>query len=141
MKRGRCMSQIFTLADKLKHLKDWKKQLDEEKKSVNSEIEALENELSQLMIEEEMQSFNRAGMIFYLNTKLYASAIPDRKDNLFKALKEEGYGDLVYETVNANSLAAFVREQIEENGEELPLWLNGLVSTYEKINVGMKKGK
>ena len=60
------MSQIFTLADKLKSLKNWKKQLDEEKKSVNSEIEALENELSQLMIEEEMQSFNRAGMMFYL---------------------------------------------------------------------------
>jgi len=135
------MIQIFKLADELKNLKDWKKQLDEERKTVNSQIEALENDISQLMIEEEMQSFNRAGMIFYLNTKLYASAIPDRKDVLFKALKEEGYGDLVYETVNANSLAAFVREQIEENDEELPEWLKGLVSTYEKVNVGMKKGK
>lgn len=135
------MSQIFKLADELKSLKDWKKQLDQEKKTVSSQIEALENNLSQLMIDEEMQSFNRAGMIFYLNTKLYANAIPDRKENLFKALKEEGYGDLVYETVNANSLAAFIREQVEENNEELPEWLNGLVNTYEKINVGMKKGK
>ncbi|ABW18836.1 gp33 family protein [Alkaliphilus oremlandii] len=135
------MSQIFKLADELKNLKDWKKQLDEERKTVNSQIEALKNDLSQLMIEEEMQSFNRAGMMFYLNTKFYASAIPNRKENLFKALKEEGYGDLVYETVNANSLAAFVREQIEENNEELPGWLKGLVSTYEKISIGMKKGK
>lgn len=135
------MSEIFKIADQLKYLRDWKKELDGERKSVNSEIEILQNNLSKLMIDEEMQSFNRAGIMFYLNTKLYASAILNRKDSLFKTLKEEGYGDLVYETVNANSLAAFIREQVEENQDELPVWLNGLVNVYEKINVGMKKGK
>ncbi|WP_370813336.1 gp33 family protein [Ruminococcus callidus] len=32
-----------------------------------------------------------------------------------RPLKENGCGDLVYETVNANSLSAFVKEQIAEN--------------------------
>ena len=135
------MKDLFQLADSLKDLKDWKKQLDEERKEVNGKIEAIEESLSQAMIEEEMQSFNRGGMMYYLNNKLYASAIPQRKEALFSTLKEEGYGDLVYETVNANSLAAFVREQVEENEDELPSWLEGLVSTYEKTSVGMRKGK
>ncbi|SDL09549.1 gp33 family protein [Natronincola ferrireducens] len=135
------MKDLFQLADSLKDLKEWKKQVDEERKEVSSKIEAVEESLSQVMIEEEMQSFNRGGMMYYLNTKLYASAIPERKEALFSALKEEGYGDLVYETVNANSLAAFVREQVEENEDELPQWLEGLVNTYEKTSLGMRKGK
>ncbi|MCC5910047.1 MAG: hypothetical protein JJT76_06380 [Clostridiaceae bacterium] len=135
------MMEMFDLADRLKALKDLKKQVDEMGKKVKDEIDIMEAALSQLMIEEEMQSFNRAGLIFYLNTKLYASVIPYKKEDLFSTLKREGYGDLVYETVNANSLAAFVREQVEENEEELPSWLEGLVSTYEKTSVGMRKGK
>ncbi|AOY74712.1 hypothetical protein [Clostridium formicaceticum] len=135
------MKEIFTLADSLKELKEWKKQLDQERKEVNGKIEALEESLSQAMIQEELENFNRGGMMYYLNTKLYANAIPQRKEALFTALKKEGYGDLVYETVNANSLAAFIKEQVEENDEKLPSWLEGLVNTYEKISVGMRKGK
>ncbi|SET46366.1 hypothetical protein SAMN05660297_02481 [Natronincola peptidivorans] len=135
------MKDLFQLADSLRELKDRKKQLEEEKKEISSRIEAIEEGLSQSMIQEELESFNRGGMMYYLNTKLYVSAIPQRKETLFSALRKEGYGDLVYETVNANSLAAFVREQVEENEDLLPTWLEGLVSTYEKTSVGMRKGK
>jgi hypothetical protein len=90
------------------------------------------------MLEEEMQNFTRNGLIFYLSTKIYASAVADRKEELFAWLKENGYGDLVYETVNANSLAAFIREQLEEV-EELPEELAKLVNVYEKTTVGMRK--
>ena len=68
-----------------------------------------------------------------------ASATADHKDELFKALRAEGYGGLVYETVNANSLSAFVREQISENDDVLPDWLEGLVSVFEKTTVGVRK--
>jgi hypothetical protein len=63
----------------------------------------------------------------------------DRKDELFEALRAEGYGGLIYETVNANSLSAFVREQISENDDVLPDWLNGLVDVFEKTTVGVRK--
>lgn len=76
--------------------------------------------------------------MFYLQTKIYASAVPERKSELFAWLKENGYGDLVYETVNANSLAAFVREQLEE-ADELPEGLEELVNVHEKTTVGMRK--
>ena len=61
------------------------------------------------------------------------------KDELFAALRSEGFGDLIYETVNANSLSAFVKEQISENGDALPEWLTGLVNVFEKTTVGVRK--
>lgn len=61
------------------------------------------------------------------------------KDQLYTALKENGFGDLVYETINANSLSSFVKEQIVENGDMLPAWLMGLINVYEKSTVGIRK--
>ncbi|MDR1364060.1 MAG: hypothetical protein LBJ32_00265, partial [Oscillospiraceae bacterium] len=68
-----------------------------------------------------------------------ASPIASLKDELFKNLKEQGYGDLVYETVNANSLSSFIKEQISENKDKLPIWLDGLINLYEKVSVSVRK--
>ena len=133
-------NSIFELADKLKELKAKKKAVDEEMRTVNAEIEFTETELSEAMIQEEMQNFKRSGTLFYLNTKTYASAIPEFKEELFNTLKIEGYGDLIYETVNANSLSAFVKEQVLMNDDKLPGWLDGLVHVYEKTTIGLRKG-
>ena len=62
------------------------------------------------------------------------------KDELMQTLKDQGYGSIVVETVNANTLASFVKEQMAEHGEELPDWLSEVVSTYEKVSVGVRKG-
>lgn len=62
------------------------------------------------------------------------------KEELFDALRSKGFGELIYETVNANSLSAFVKEQIAENGgDELPDWLKGLVNVFEKTTVTVRK--
>mgnify|MGYP001256920036 CR=1 FL=1 len=132
------VDDIFSLADRLQKLKEHKKQLEAETKSVNAEIEEVETQLAGLMVDQEMQNFTRNGQMFYLSTRLYASAVAERKEELFTWLKENGYGDLVYETVNANSLAAFVREQMEET-EQLPEGLAELVNVFEKTTVGMRK--
>jgi len=129
---------IFSLADRLQTLKEQKRKLDSAIKEVTAEIDEVETKLAELMLEEEMQNFTRNGQMFYLSTRLYASAVAERKEELFTWLKENGYGDLVYETVNANSLAAFVREQMEET-EQLPEGLAELVNVFEKTTVGMRK--
>ena len=56
-------------------------------KENNAEIEQAEFQLSQLMASTETQSFQRAGTLFYLTTKTYASADKAHKDELFKALQ------------------------------------------------------
>lgn len=132
---------MFMLADKLKELKERKNELAEETKENNEEIEKVEYKLSQLMAESETQSFQRAGTLVYLCTKVYASAEKDKKDELYQALKDEGYGSLITETINANSLSAFIKEQMADNDDVLPEWLDGKVNVFDKVTVGLRKTK
>ena len=135
------MTDMFELADKLKNLKERKGELADMVKENNAEIEQAEFQLSQLMASTETQSFQRAGTLFYLTTKTYASANKEQKDELFDALRNEGYGSLITETINANSLSAFVKEQMADNDDILPEWLDGKVNIFDKVTVGIRKSK
>ena len=133
------MQEMFELADRLKELRDAKKEAEQHVKELAAAIDDADYALSELMAQTETQSFSRAGTLFYLTTTTRASALPDRKTELYDALKAEGYGDLVHDTVNVNSLSAFVKEQRAENDDALPEWLNGLVTLFEKSTVGVRK--
>ena len=132
-------NDLFVLADELRELKETKKRLEDELKSVGFDIDRVDADLAQRMADTETQNFTRNGTMFCLTNTTRASATAGRKDELFEALREAGYGDLVYETVNANSLSAFVKEQSTENGDTLPQWLDGLVTVFEKTTVGVRK--
>lgn len=140
MRRCRMENKIFELADRLKAAKDEKKELDAQVKEVTAAIEQLDLALSDAMAEAECERFSRNGSTFYLNTRLYASPVAGHKEELFRALKENGYGEIVTETVNANTLASFVKEQMSLHDEELPAWIAQVVTTFEKVSVGIRKG-
>ncbi|MDL2310358.1 hypothetical protein LJC13_00095 [Peptostreptococcaceae bacterium OttesenSCG-928-C18] len=133
--------KMFVLAEKLKSLRDDKSEAEAQLKEINAQIDETDYRLSELMAETETQNFTRSGTMFCLTTKTRASAVAGSKEELYAALREQGYGDLVYETVNANSLSSFVKEQIGENEDVLPDWLNGLVNVFEKTTVGVRKAK
>lgn len=132
-------SVIFEMADRLKSLKKQKKDLEDSVKAIGSEIEELDRQLSDAMAETQLDSFSRNGSTFYLHSRLYASPSTGRKDAMMLALKQNGYGSLVVESVNAKTLSSFVREQMEANEGNIPSWLGDTVSTYEKISVGIRK--
>ena len=132
-------AQIYSLSDKLKALRDEKEALEAREKEVEAAIKETDEAMVTLMIDTEMPSFTRSGSTFSLTITTRASAVADSKKKLFETLKKEGFGDLVYETVNANSLSAFVREQIENNEDELPDWLDGLVNVYDQKRIGVRK--
>lgn len=131
--------RMFELADRLKNLREEKKDAEQRVKDINAEIDEVDYQLSELMTNSETQNFTRSGTMFCLTSTTRASATAGKKDELFEALRQSGFGDLIYETVNANSLSAFVREQIIENQDSLPTWLDGLVSVFEKTTVGVRK--
>lgn len=133
-------NRIFELADTLKALKEQKKELDTQTKAIAAEIERIDLELSDAMTEAECERFSRNGSTFYLNSRLYASPVAGRKDEMIMALKANGYGDIVTETVNANTLASFVKEQTTLNDDVTPAWLTEVVNTFEKVSVGIRKG-
>ena len=132
-------NDLFALADELRELKETKKRLEDELKTVGLEIDRVDADLAERMADAETQNFTRNGTMFCLTNTTRASAAAGRKDELFAALRAAGFGDLVYETVNANSLSAFVKEQTTENEDVLPQWLDGLVNVFEKTTVGVRK--
>lgn len=132
-------TKIFEMADRLKTLHEQKKNLEEQTKALGAEIEELDELLSDAMTDAELDRFSRNGSTFYLKSRLFVSPASGRKDEMMRALKENGYGSLVVETVNANTLASFIKEQREATGEDVPVWLGDTVRTYEKVSVGIRK--
>ena len=129
-------TQIFEMADRLKTLQEQKKDLEAQTKALAAEITELDEQLSDAMTEAELDRFSRNGSTFYLKSRLFASPAAGRKDEMMQALKDNGYGSLVVETVNARILH---QEQREATGEDIPAWLGDTVSTYEKVSVGIRK--
>ena len=131
---------IFVLARELKARKEEKARLDEELKGVKAEIERLDYKLSEAMAGAECEKFSYSGSTFYLTSRLFASPKAGMKDALISALRDNGYGDIVSETVNANTLASFCKEQMG-GADVLPEWLSDVVTTFDKVSVGIRKGK
>jgi hypothetical protein len=131
--------EMFDLADTLRELQEKKALLQEELKDVNGQIKDTTGLLSEQMINHEIQNFNRNGRLFYLATQRYISAVASMREQLHETLRERGFGDLIKETVHPQTLRAFVREQIEENDDEVPEWLDDLVTVYEEDQVRIRK--
>ena len=108
--------KMFELAEELRSLREQKADAEARVKELNARIDETDYRLSELMAESETQNFTRSGTMLYLATKTRASAVAGSKDELYAALRAQGFGELVYETVNANSLSSFVKERIEEIG-------------------------
>ena len=88
----------------------------------------LKREFSDEMILMEYDSFSRKGKTFFLKSRLFASPKAGCKAGLFSALRKRGYGDMITESVNANTLSSFVKEKREENDGEIPEWLTEVVN-------------
>ena len=121
--------KMYELAEQLGALREAKKEAEQRVKDINAALDDVEYRLAAWMADTETQNFTRAGTTFSLTHKTHASAVPGHKDELYAALKAAGYGDLVYETVNA----------ITEHGETLPKWLDGLVRVFEQTKVSVRK--
>ena len=129
---------MFDFAERMVVLRIERDELERQLKEVNEEMSDTEQLLATAMLDSETQNFTRMGRMFSLTQKVRASAVAGQKDGLYDALKQNGFGELVYETVNANTLSSFVKEQIAEH-EHLPEWLDGLVNVFEKTGVSVRK--
>lgn len=135
------MEKLFTLADRLRNLREEKDTKNARLKEINSEIEIVEQELSDAMTEAECPNFTRGGKQFIMTTTTRWSAEKARKEELYNALKEQGHNHLF--TVNTQTLGSFVREQVEETANDdgethVPDWLLGLVKSYDDVGISMK---
>lgn len=134
-------NKILELATQYRELRIEKDETQALLKEVQQQLGEAEKLLSDEMINNEVQKFTLDGLTFYLNTRTKASPYAEFKQEVYQWLKDNGYGDLVYETVNANSFSAFVSKDLLADVDELPKELQGKVNVYEQTTVGMRKSR
>jgi hypothetical protein len=133
-------SKLSEIAEKLSELKDEKVKVESELKDVKAKIDNQEKILIDLMTEEEIPSFRgKNGITYSLRTAVIPNVLAQNKPKLIEALKENGYETLVKEEVNAQTFKSFVKEQGWETDEQLPVYLQGIVSLYEKTTIGTRR--
>ena len=132
-------NKLLELSDKLRDLKTGKAELDTQLKSINAEIEDVTMEMIEIMTTEELDNFSRNGMNFSLVTSEYPSPEPERKGELWEAMKANGFEDLF--TINSQTLSATVKELMANNDGLLPEFLVGLIKIAEKHTIRMAKKK
>ena len=130
-------NEIFALSDQYLATRDKKQELENQVKEVSKLLEQIEIELIQRMTDSEIDSFKRNGVLFSMVSREFESANPETKEELYQRFKERGYENLF--TINANTLSGFVKESKKENDGVLPDWMEGLINTYEKQTIRIRK--
>jgi hypothetical protein len=112
------MSDLTDLIEEMKELGNEIDALDEQKKPLQKRYDELRLELiPSSMAEEDITSMTGGFGRCTLTSDLYVSA--PNKPALHEWLESSGNGDLIQPTVNAQTLKAFVKEQMK-NENELP---------------------
>lgn len=123
------------LAARLWITKQQEKLAKEQYDGLKSERMEMEETLNAMMENEGVQSFRTDEATFYRREDIYANVKKENQDQFFDWLRSQGFGDLIYETVNHRTLSGFVRERMEEGGDDLPDYINVTV----KKTVGTRK--
>ena len=132
------MNQLFEISDKYLEVRGKHNELGRERKALGEQLEELEWQLIQTMDESDLKSFKRNGINITAVTTPCLSAEADRKHELWDLMRDKGYESLF--SINAQTLQAELRRMLEENGGQLPDWLEGLVKQYDKRGIQVRKG-
>jgi len=124
--------------DEYRRLLDEQSRLKELEKENTEKIQAQRETLANLMVESETPKISRSGYTYSLSVKTKYSKKAGCDEMLFKALRGAGLGDLIKETVNANTLQGALGSLCEEYGG-LPEAFEDCVGVYEMMDVVRRK--
>ncbi len=126
-------NELVEYGNKLHELLDEKSELDEAAKKLASEIDSIQRKFIDLMEAHKVKNFtiDNVGM-FYLSSSIYPRVVDQQQ--LFADLRQRGAGTLIKETVNSNTLRAYVKECLE-NSNEVPKG----VDVYAETKIRMRR--
>lgn len=130
---------LLTKVDEYKALLDLKDELADETKANNIKIEKTRQELADMMIAEECDKINRSGYTYALQYKTRYQRNAAKEDELFELLRENDLGDIIKETVNAQTLQGTMSNIAEEHDGELPQEWAQVVRVYEHTDISKRK--
>ena len=132
-------TEITELIDQYKTLLDRKEELAEETKRNNADVTECRDQLAQAMLDAEVDQVGRHGINWRLKPTTKYSKKAGKDDELFELLREHGLGDLIKETVNAQTLQGAMSELASENDDELPEDFAEVINIYEYMDISHRK--
>ena len=132
-------AQLHALADRRLELKDEKEDMERVVRDIAASIEATEQQLIKAMRDSGTEQFIRSGYEHSLVTKPKASALEGQKKRLYAVMKEKGFGSLLYDAINADTLSKFAAQQMAKSKGQLPKWLGSLVRVHEQTTLSVRK--
>lgn len=122
---------LDTVVTELRRLKDQKERLNDELTETNKKITHIEQaKLPSMMETAGITSFKVAGIgTVSVKNETFTYVPADNRENLYAALREQGHGDLISETVHPSTLNSFVKECLAA-GMEVP---DEIKVTYAKV--------
>lgn len=129
------VSKIDAYKAALDRLDEAQKHLD----LIKEDIQQLKDELTAEMVQEEVTSISRGDFTYSLVSKTKFSKIAGKEEELFNVLRENGLGDLIQETVNAQRFNSAMNAEAENNEGELPEVYNELVNKYSFFDISKRK--
>ncbi len=120
-----------------------KERLESCAKANNAAIEAAKAEIAQQMIDDDCPRISSGGYSFSLTPKTSYSKkseadLAEAGVDFFEVLREEGLGDIIKETVNAQTLQSTIRAYVEQH-EELSEGLEQVIKIYEFNDITRRK--
>lgn len=133
----------LSLNEKLKYfsyLKDKKAECDGLIKKLNAEIDRIKDLAVEDMTLKEVRRMTIGDYNFSLQAKTRWSKKGGMDEEFFTALKNHGLGDLIKETVNANSLSAALNELTDQSEDDsVPSDIEEVVNRYDFIDIQRRK--
>lgn len=127
------------LVEFLMELRDSETEMKSKLKALHEEIEGIETELIESMVETENTSFKYKNATISVFVTERVSPTPECKDDLWVAMKENGFDDLF--TINAQTLQGTIKDLKANNDDQLPEWLDGLVKIFQQPGLRITKNK
>lgn len=136
--------KLTEMLGQYEELLDKKDQLAKDTKDNNAAIDKLKAEIAETMIDEDIPSQGYGDYVYSLQDKIKYSKrgeaeLQEKGLDFFEVLREQGFGDIIKETVNANTLQSTMKAVADENDGELPPELDEIVSSYEMTDISRRK--
>ena len=136
--------KLTEMLGQYEELLDKKDQLAKDTKDNNAAIDKLKAEIAEMMIDEDIPSQGYGDYVYSLQDKVKYSKrgeaeLQEKGLDFFEVLREQGFGDIIKETVNANTLQSTMKAVADENDGELPPELDEIVRSYEMTDISRRK--
>lgn len=137
------MKTLLEMVKDYQRLLEEKDRLEAQTKANTAAIEAAKAEITQQMIDDDCPRISTGGYSFTLQAKTSyrkrsEADLAESGLDFLGTLREEGLGDIIKETVAAQTLQSTMRAYVEEHGE-LSEALSAVISTYEYNDVQRRK--